>query len=228
MKATMFTLAPPAGHFYVAAMRVSALILTLFLAWIPPISLFGQALSVDAEEFKRMAGELADLRDANLAQQRRITALQREVESLRSAVRDSQEKTISRLGEFATREDLKKIVDQIKEVDQRREADRKLILQEFENLGKALTQPAPRAAARRNDPEPRSEPEKPIEGTFIEYVVQPNESLSEIRVKYNSELQKQGRPPVSIQDIVRANPRLNPDRIFVGQKINLPVPEKKR
>jgi LysM repeat protein len=45
---------------------------------------------------------------------------------------------------------------------------------------------------------------------------------------YNAELQKQGRPSVSMKQVVQANPRINPDRIFAGQKIQLPVPDKKK
>lgn len=213
-------------------MRTAAALFSCLLFSTAVQPLRAQALNVDAEEFRRMAGELADLRDANLAQQKRISALQREIEQLRDAVRDSQDRTVSKLGDFATREDLKKIVDQIREVDSRRESDRKLILNEFESLGKTLAQAAAKPPKRqepesRPDPKP-AEPEKPIEGTFLEYTIQPNESLSEILMHYNAELQKQGRPAVSIRQVQQANPRMNPNRIFAGQKIQLPVPDKKK
>jgi LysM repeat protein len=213
-------------------MRSAAALLSCLLACSAALPLRAQALNVDAEEFRRMAGELADLRDASLAQQKRISALQREIEQLRDAVRDSQDRTVSKLGDFATREDLRKLVDQIKEVDSRRESDRKLILNEFESLGKTLSQAAARPVRRRDDTESRpdpkpAEPVKPIEGTFLEYTIQPNESLSVILQHYNAELQKQGRPSVSMKQVVQANPRMNPDRIFAGQKIQLPVPDKK-
>lgn len=178
-----------------------------------------------------MAGELADLREANLACQKRISSLQREVEQLRESLRESHDRSVTKMGDFVTREDLKKIVDQIREVDSRRESDRKLILQEFEGLGKTLAQSA--KSTKRREPEPEkiekaAEPEKPIEGTFIEYTVLPNESLSEIQSKYNAELQKQGRPSVSQKQILQANPGLNPNRIFAGKKLQLPVPDKKK
>jgi LysM repeat protein len=211
-------------------MRFAAAIFSAFLALSCAPELTAQALQVDLEEFKRLAGDVADLRDANRAQQTRIAALQKEVDNLRSALRESQERSTSKMGDFATREDLKKIVEQIKEMDERRDADKKLILDEFENLAKALAQTA--KAPKRREPEnevKNSEPEKPIEGTFLEYVVQPGDgSLSEILSKYNAELQKQGRPSVSLRQIAQANPKLKPDRIYVGQKIQLPVPDKKK
>ena len=187
-----------------------------------------------------MIGEVADLRDANLAHQKRIAAMAREVEQLRDALRDSQERATTKLADFATRDDLKKIVEQIKEVDQQREADKKLILQEFANFGKevaASTKAAQKQRQREQEQERErererernSEPEKPIEGTFLEYVVREGDgSLSEIQSNYNAELQKQGRPAVTLKQILQANPKLNPNRIFVGQKLQLPVPDKKK
>lgn len=210
-------------------MRFAASIFPVLLAVAAASPIQGQGLNADAEEFKRMAGELADLREANLVQQKRISALQREIEQLRESLRESHERSVSKMGDFVTREDLKKIVDQIREVDSRRESDRKLILQEFESLGKTLAQSAKNSKRREPEPEPKAaEPEKPIEGTFIEYTVQPNESLSGILQNYNAELQKQGRPSVSLKMILQANPGLNPDRIFAGKKLQLPVPDKKK
>lgn len=209
-------------------MRFSAAALALIFALFTPARISAQGLQVDLEEFRRLVGEVADLRDANSAQQKRISALQKEVDHLRDALRDSQEKSTSKMGDFATREDLKKIVDQIKEVDQRREADRKLILQEFENLGKAISQPVKQPKRRDPEPEQRTEPEKPIEGTFLPYTIKPNESLSEIQANYNAELKRQGLPTISQKQILQANPKLNPNRIFSGQTIQLPVPEKKK
>lgn len=203
---------------------------TLLIALCCARAVSAQALRVDLEELKRLAGEVADLRDANFAQQKRLASLQREVEYLREALREAQERSTTKMADFATRDDLKKIVDQtIREVDSRREADKKLILGEFENLSKAFTQSA-RTPKRREEPEPRdSEPARPIEGTFLEYVVQAGDgSLSEIQAKYNAELQRQGRPSVTLRQILQANPKLNADRIIVGQKLQLPVPDKKK
>ena len=205
-------------------MRFSAAIFVIFLALRCSPAVSGQALQVDLEEFKRLAGEVADLRDANTAQQKRISSLQRELEQLREAVRTMQDRTTTKLGDFATREDLKKTVDQtIKEVDARREADKRLILGEFDNLAKALAQAKP----SRRDPEPRNtEPAKPYVGDVLEYTVKGGDALSSILSRFNTQLQAEGRPTISQSDVVQANPGLNPNRIFAGQVINLPVPKK--
>jgi TolA-binding protein len=197
-----------------------------------------QGLQVDVEEFKRLAGEVADLRDANAAHIRRISQMQKEIDALREALRESQERATAKMGDFATREDLKKIAEKIQEVDQRRESDRKLILEEFEKLGKTLAQ-APvvekpeRKTSRKKEKEPEKEsnndaPAQPIEGTFYPYKVKKGERLADIIKAYNTALQKEGRPSISLESVKRANPKVNINRIYEGQEILLPVPEKKK
>ena len=185
------------------------------------------------EEVKRLAGEVADLRDANASQNRRITQMQKDMEGLREALRDSHERSITKLGDFATREDLKKIVDNIRDVDSRRESDRKVILEEFEKLGRTLKEPSERtgSSTRRATKDKEKEVEKdpaPIEGTFLPYKVKDGQRLSDILKEYNGALKEQGRPAVSIDQVKRANPKMNINRILVGQEILLPVPEKKK
>ena len=216
-------------HFYVAFMKLAARFL-LFLALLSPSASYSQ---VDAEDFKRLAGEMADLREANSSHLRRITQMQKEIESLRDALRESHERATSKMGDFATREDLKKIVESIKDVDQKRESDRKLILEEFEKLGKSLAQPVERGnnggrkTTKEKEPE-KEAPAQPIEGTFLPYKVKEGQRLADIVKEYNAALKEQGRPSIGFEQIKRANPKININRILVGQEILLPVPEKKK
>jgi hypothetical protein len=222
-------LAGRGSRFYVADMNLvgRAVLLLLSGLLISRQNANGQGLQVDVEEFKRLAGEVADLRDANSAQQKRIAQLQREVEALRTALRENSERSTMKQAEFATRDELKKLVDKIQEVDQKREADRKLILEEFEKLGKTLTQiPPNRTRKEPTTPPPTST--EPIEGTFLPYKVQEGDgSLSEIIAKFNAEMEKQGRRKITISQVQRANPKININRIYTGQEIQLPVPDKK-
>jgi hypothetical protein len=101
------------------------------------------------------------------------------------------------MGDFATREDLKKIVDNIRDVDQRRESDKRVILEEFEKLGRTLNQPSDRSSSRKLQKEKEKEPEKepaPIEGTFLPYKVKDGQRLADIVKEYNGALKEQGRP----------------------------------
>lgn len=240
-RSSLIFLATREVDFYVADMksaarRYAAIAIMFILLGFRGSS--AQAIQVDVEEFKRLAGEVADLRDANAAHQRRITQMQKEIESLRDALRESNERATSKMGDFTTREDLKKIAEKIQEVDQRREADRKLILEEFEKLGKTLAQPVERPDrgnsrkhSRDNEKkEPNSDAiaEKPIEGTFYPYKVKDGERLADIIKAYNTALKEKGLPSINIEQVRAANPKVNINRIFVGQEILLPVPEKKK
>jgi TolA-binding protein len=199
------------------------------------IAAAAQGLQVDAEEFKRLQGEVADLRDANVAYQKRITELTRRVEKLQEDVREASDRSTMKMGDLATREELKKIIDRIADVDEKRESDRKVILEQFDKLEKALasgTGTGSRSNGPRNTRERDREPEKQIkpeviEGTFFPYKVKPDETFGEIIIAYNAYLKTEGRPPIREADVLKANPNLNKNRIFVGQTIQLPVPEKK-
>jgi TolA-binding protein len=197
-----------------------------------PLKLNAQGNQELVEEIKRMAGEIADLREANSIQTKRLGQMQRELDGLRESVRDSHDRATAKMGDFATREDLKKIVDNIKDVDKRREEDRKVILAEFDKLGKTLSQqPAEKPPRTNRNSKKESEPEKepaPIEGTFLPVKVKDGQRLADIQKEYNAALKERGLPPITLDQIKRANPRMNPNKILVGQEILLPVPEKKK
>jgi hypothetical protein len=227
-----------------AVMKFAAFFASSFLGstlFFMPVAVHGQALQVDMEEFKRLAGEVADLKEANAAQQRRVRELQNQVDSLRAALRESNERSTTKLADFATREDLKKIVDSIREVDEKREKDNKLVLEQISQLGKTLATPVPPITDTGKRPKRRTEessretkesnddtPAAPIEGEFYEYTVQKNDIFSKIVSDWNSTLKEKGRKTVSYDDVKRANPKLNPNRIFEGQKILLPLPSDKK
>src|SRR3954462_2693731 len=118
-----------AHGFYVGSMNFTAVrrfIEASLLAVVICFPIAAQGLQVDVEEFKRLAAEIADLRDANSALQRRVSQLQTKVDSLQDALRQSNERQTTKLADFVTRDDLAKMAEKIREVDQRREADRKL------------------------------------------------------------------------------------------------------
>jgi TolA-binding protein len=228
-------LAAHPSDFYVALMKFAAplnLAFLLLLALFPPRT-FAQGLQVDAEEFKRMAGEVADLKDANQAHQRRIRELTMQIESLRSSLREANERHTTKLADFVTREDIKKIVDSIREVDDKREADKKLILEQIKELGKTLTMPTPEPSKSKNNrknTEPKEithEQPAAIEGEFYEYKVQKNDAFSKIVNDWNATLKERGKRTVTYDEVKRANPKVNLNKIYEGQKILLPLPEKK-
>lgn len=203
---------------------------TLFLCsslFIAPDA-WAQGLQVDLEEFRRLKGEVADLREARAANTERIAELSAKVDKLQAALRQSEERTTMKQGDFITREDLKKIVDRIAEVDSQRERDKKVILDEFDQLAKALSRPPRRERERARENEDRGDdaPAEKIEGEFYPHKVQSGETLGEILQAYNAALKKDGRPAVTFSQVKKVNPKLDLNRIRVGQEILLPVPKK--
>ena len=212
-------------------MNLAVRIILVAVLFSMPLKSPGQGSAEIVEELKRLAGEIADLREANTSQNRRMAQMQREIDSLRQALQESHEKSVTKMGDFATREDLKKIMDNVRDVDQRRESDKRVILEEFEKLGRTLGQPTDRSSARKSQKEKEKEPEKeptPIEGTFLPYKVKDGQRLADIVKEYNGALKEQGRPSITIEQVKRANPKMNPNKILVGQEILLPVPDKKK
>jgi uncharacterized protein YdiU (UPF0061 family) len=211
-------------------MNLAVRIILVAVLFSIPLKSAAQGNAEIVEELKRLAGEIADLREAT-SQNRRMAQMQKEIDSLREALRESHEKSVTKMGDLATREDLKKIMDNVREVDQRRESDKRLILEEFEKLGRTLGQPTDRSSSRKSPKEKEKEPDKepaPIEGTFLPYKVKDGQRLSDIVKEYNGALKEQGRPSVTIEQVKRANPKMNPNKILVGQEILLPVPDKKK
>ncbi|HEV8544065.1 MAG TPA: LysM domain-containing protein [Verrucomicrobiae bacterium] len=197
-----------------------------------------QGLQVDVEEFKRLVAEVADLRDANSALQKKVVQLQSRNESLADALRQSNERSMTKMADFATRDDLARIVEKIKEVDQRRESDRKLILEEFEKLTKTLSQPVEKSERNsRKHSKEKEEKEsnksseadpKPLEGTFYSYKVKKGDMLETVLKDYNKQLKEEGRPTITAEQVKQANPNLSPNKLLVGKEILLPVPDKKK
>lgn len=208
-----------------------SLLMTALSAWFCVVA-SAQGLQVDAEEFKRLQGEVADLRDANVAYQKRITELTRRIEKMQEDVRESHDRSTMKMGDLATREELKKIIDRIADVDEKRESDRKTILEELDKLGRTLSMPSSGSRSSAKNREREREPArdtKPeiIEGKFIDYKVNADETFGGILENYNAHLKSQGLPTIRRTDVMKVNPNLNPDRIFKGQTIKLPVPDKK-
>jgi hypothetical protein len=211
-------------------MKFAAAKLILFALLCSAIT--GQA-QVDQEEFRRLQGEVADLRDAKAADQRRISELSKKIDQLQSALRESNEKHNLKIADAVTHDDLKKIVEQIVAVDKKRAEDRDVILEQFEKLAKAVASPGTKTRPRKDNSLSSGgdkEEEKPavLEGNFLEHKVKDGEIFSVILQQFNVALKDEGRPTVTTADVKKANPKLDLNRLRVGQTILLPVPDKKR
>jgi len=156
----------------------------------------------DAEErYKRLSAAIEDLIAAQAAQQKKIVELTESLATLR-------EEMTRNANSNTTREELRSLAEKVQEIEKNREADKKLILDEIKKLGKMPVRPAPAVTT------PSARPEK-----GYEYVIQPGDTLSAVALAY----QKEGIK-VTIESIQKANPKLDPTKLQVGQKIFIPQP----
>jgi LysM repeat protein len=171
--------------------------------------------SQEAEEnYKSLRGKLQDMIEAQSAYEKRIQALEREVSDLR-------EQLAKPSGNYASQEDVKQLAGTVQEIDRKREADTKHILDEFSRLGKTLAAtPAPRPSTKPPviDSTPTYTPK--VDESGFTYQIKAGDNLSTIAQAYK---EQQGIR-VTVRQILDANPGLNPDKLVIGKKIFIPVP----
>ena len=187
--------------------RISLLCLALAVCS-PPV-LRAQDAATE-EKLNRLSGQIENLIEGQKAQQRHIEALAKAIETLR-------EQLDKPSGNYASAEDLKRVADAVKEVDRKRLEDYDKIRTDLVSIRKGLLSSAPpprRAAPDSGDSEKPPKPEKGFEHT-----VQNGQTLSAIVQAYRDNNVK-----VTIEQIMKANPGLKPDKISPGQKIWIPAP----
>ena len=124
------------------------------------------------------------------------------------------------------RDELRKLAEQVKDIDDKRAADKELILTEIKKLGKTMTlspaakppsKPKPDNSADTGTTAPAAD--KNYEG--YEHVVKPGETLMAIIQAYNKE---QGLK-LTLDQVLKhpLNANLKPEKMKVGQKIFIPA-----
>jgi LysM repeat protein len=166
------------------------------------------------QQINKLNGQFQDLRDAQAVQAKRITALEKEIGELRD--KSSQPGAT----DTANADDLKKLADQVQEIDKKRQADRVLILKEIEKLGKVGGSSPGRKSTpsvATNATTGGSNPGGKENG--YEYKVSAGDTLLIIAKAYRDQGIK-----VTSDQILKANPGLDPKNLKVGQKIFIPAP----
>lgn len=170
-----------------------------------------------AEQFRRLRGEIDELKGAHALQQQQTDKLKTQVKTLT----DENQKLNRRLaGKFATAEEMEAMRAALKELDANRLQDRAIVQKALGDLGKLIqkvaqqkavtVEPAPRVVAR--------------DFKFNTHKVETGEFLSNIIVAYNRAYKEEGLGTVTQSQVLKANPGLNPNRLLVGQKIKIPLP----
>ena len=167
------------------------------------------------EKLNRLTGLVQDLQEARDHQRKQIESLSREIQSLR-------EQGSKPTGNYATQDDLRTLAKKLQEIDQKRIEDNERIVKKIEKLGETLTSPPP-GKKGKSTPAP---PENPSQGNTtpengFAHVVASGDTLSTIAQAF-----KEKGVKVTVDQILKANPGLVPEKMKVGQKLFIPAPEK--
>jgi len=191
--------------------RISLLLITFCLCATPT----GRAQDAATEErLNKLSGQIEDLIAGQKQIKERLASFARELESLR-------EQASKPTANYAAQEDLKRLADSVKEVDRKRLEDSDKTQAEIRKLGKILAAPVP--TSKKSAPTPaieapdNSKAGPPSKG--FEYVIEKNDNLSAIAKAYAEKNIK-----VTPEQILKANPGLDPNRLRVGKKIFIPAP----
>lgn len=164
------------------------------------------------ERYRRLYAIVEDLQTANLVLQKRIESLESQLQRTIQMLEEKHAEAISTkqldtLG-VKLREDLQAIED-------RRVADNQKILEELRQLAK---RPLVSSDEIKNEIKTSEAVPESSVGSVYEIRVEPGYTLSAIAKKYRDEGHS-----VSVEDILRINPGLDPRRLQPGQIIHIPA-----
>jgi len=166
------------------------------------------------QQFDQINGKIQDLIDAQAAQGKRLDALEKSVSDL------SDKLTQPAANNSASADDLNKLAEQVKDLAKKQQDDNDLIVKELEKLGKGGSIPTtshkPTTVSTDNPTPTASGPQK---GYY--YTIQEKDTLSAIAKAYSAEL----KVKLTADQILAANPGLNPKNLIVGKKIFIPQPQ---
>ncbi len=175
--------------------------------------------SATQQQLDKLNGQIQDVLAAQAAQEKRISALEQQINNLSSQL--NQPGTSG----FASQDDLSKLAQQVQEIDKKRQEDNEQILKELEHLEKALgASPTSRKSSPETPPDTSPAPAKshatasgPQNG--YDYTIHKGDTLMAIAKAYRDQGIK-----VTTDQILKANPGLDPKSLKVGQKIFIPAP----
>jgi LysM repeat protein len=160
------------------------------------------------QQINKLNGQVQDALDAQTLQAKRMTALEKEISELHDKSN----------GSGANPDDLQKLADQVQELAKKQQADNDLILKEIGKLGKVSGSSS--SPVHKSTPSVTTNAAAGGKESGYEHKVAAGDTLLSIAKAYRDQ---QGIKVTSDQ-ILKANPGLNPNTLKVGQKIFIPAP----
>ncbi len=187
--------------------------------------------SATQQQIEQLNGRIQDLIEGQAAQGKRLDALAHDISELREKVNAPPANTDS-----VTHDELLKLAKTVKELADKQQADKELIVENIKQLGKTITEVPTSGGSKKNHGSKKADaksdaktdvktdvpatPTGPLVGH--EYIVKPGDQFSLIVKAYRDQGVK-----VTTKQVKEANPGLDPDKILVGQKIFIPDPAAK-
>jgi LysM repeat protein len=169
--------------------------------------------SATQDQIDQINGRIQDMESTQALQDKRIAALEKEISDLQDK--------LNQPGGAASPDDLKALAAQVQEIDKKRQEDNDRILKELERLEKSLNVAPPshqtESSVSTTSTASTSGPQK-----GYDYTIQEKDTLSAIARAYRAKGIK-----VTTDQILAANPGLNPKNLIVGKKIFIPDPNAK-
>lgn len=201
-------------------------------------NLVGDAARQELEDrLRRAERDLEALKESNESLRRKLTALDgalNEISRL-SAERDRANNNI--LKHTASKEELGQLEKALKESEHRRDADKKLFVEKFEELRKVIAA-APAAPSFTSPPPPKhpkgdasSSGKKAlppgVPDTGVYHTVEKNQTALEILKAYNDDQKAKGHAgKITLRQLEAANPGADMNKLRSGQKLFIPIPDK--
>lgn len=181
--------------------------------------------SATQQQLEELSGRLQTLIEGQAAYEKRIESLAREVSELREKLN-----VPPPANDGASREDLRRLAKTVQELAEKQQADKELILDNIKQLGRAMSvEPTTGGSKGGKKPIKKTELPKiddpaPPSGPLVghEYKVQSGDSLGLIVKAFRDKGVK-----VTTAQVLKANPGLDADKLYVGKVIFIPDPAAK-
>jgi LysM repeat protein len=184
--------------------------------------------SAAQQQMDELNGRIQTLIEGQAAQGKRLDALAREISELREKVNAPQ------VNDSASHEELRKLARTVQELADKQSADKELILDNLKQVVKTVSDtPVKPGGGKKNNSHlgkngdnggdgKTTEPTPAVPQNGYEYEVKSGDSLGLIVKAYRDKGVK-----VTTAQVLKANPGLDANKLYVGKKIIIPDPTAK-
>ena len=169
------------------------------------------------ERLNKLDSYVQELQATQLEQEKHIQALEKEIADLRDKLNQPG------ANNYASADDLQKLAAQVQELAKKQQADNDQIVKTLEKLGKISSPPTgghrPLPSTATPPPPDNPAPAANSTQTGFYYEIKSGNTLSAIAKAYRDQGIK-----VTADQILSANPGLDPKNLVVGKKIFIPAP----